>query len=263
MLFTLGPSRTQIRTSTPSGQVLRQYSRSNRHSPKAKNVRKSRVSAHETDEELDWNQDQGPGFSVRPYQSASTPLSDSIDDDHSVHDYSDDDGVDVVADWRTSLSALGSPDMGARASGVLPSQEHVSPGLGPHNASGLDDASDLSSLDLQVTQIHNPRPKSAIIAGLDAQLEELSTQIDGFRQERENLLKMVAEQRQHRQSQHPGWEGASSGSHFRMVPRGNDDQSVGGVRAEEGAVKVCIFCFLVLSPPSDERSLMKMYVIPL
>lgn len=240
MLFTLGPSHTRAHTRviTPSSHVPQDDSRFNRHSLKAKDPKKSRVKlAIHKDDEFKSNQYRSLGSPIRLYQS-STPVSDNIDDDHSVHDAIDDGGVDVGVDWK-SPCAFDSKETRPSTSGALPA-------LGGVSHSGASGAADVGSPDLLGTKARSSRSmsRSATLAKLDTQIQELSTQIDAFREERESLLRFVATQREWRQEQHhyQEWEQKASSPSSEVISRAGDDQSDAGTREESAAVKVCIFC---------------------
>jgi hypothetical protein len=138
-----------------------------------------------------------------------TPLSDEIDDHHG-----DDDDIDP--DLWTNLPLATPTGGGVSAKGYI------------NSGVGVGDGSSCGSLpDPQVLEVHDPNRKSAIIAGLDMELEELTAQIDAFRMERESLTRMVAARREYRETQCYGQtsgNSSSSGSH--VVRRVNDDPSV-------------------------------------
>ncbi|KAF9444507.1 hypothetical protein P691DRAFT_340589 [Macrolepiota fuliginosa MF-IS2] len=231
-----GPNRTQaqIRAFTPSSQISHEDSRSNRHSRKAKHLRKSRVKldAHEDNYEFNSNQRQSLGSPMRLHQS--TPVSDSIDDHHSFHDDNDDGGAVIGVDWTTPWPVLGSKNTHTSANDVLSAQGAV------RNARG--DASGAESPDLRGTSGFSPRAtsRSAMLVGLDAQIQELSAQVDAFRQERETLLNFVAAQRQWQQPhqhQHREREPDGSLSGLGTISRAGADQLDRSTLDEFGAVE--------------------------
>jgi hypothetical protein len=146
-----------------------------------------------------------------------TPLSDGIDDHHDGDggDGDGDDG-DINPDSLTNLP-LATPTSGGESA-----KGYINSGI------GVGDGSSCGSLpEPLVLGVHDPNRKSAIIAGLDMELEELTTQIDAFRLERENLTRMVAARREYRETQYYGQSsGSSSGSGSNIVRRVIDDPSV-------------------------------------
>ncbi|KAF5361781.1 hypothetical protein D9756_002832 [Leucocoprinus leucothites] len=229
-----GSSRTRAPRpdKSPSVQALYDDHRFNRHYHKAKRPKNSgaKVEAHE-DQLPSANQDQGLDTPNCLPQSTPAPVSDAIDDHHSVYD----DNSDTI--WRRTAPAIGS-SIRISANDAPSAQEHVNIGDGTSTGGttpAVSRPNDPSSPNLHTASLRRLRSKSATLASLDEEIQELSSQIDAFRYERAKLTNIVADRGQ--TANQPQREGVPSPSHHEFTGDMRDDRSMGSVHRTDGVVK--------------------------
>ncbi|KAJ3570605.1 hypothetical protein NP233_g4294 [Leucocoprinus birnbaumii] len=188
-----GSSRTRKsrRDISPSGQALYDHCRPNRRQHRTKRRTKSRANTEVREgEPFSTNRHQGLGTNpLRVFQSAATPVSDTLDDHHS--DY-DDDG-DAI--WR-SVAPASRTSMSTSIIDAPSAQEHINLAFGtspraaafPVSQSGDASASDSRSN----TSLRRSISRSTALGRLDEAFQELTAQLTAAVQEREELSKVYA-----------------------------------------------------------------------